>query len=67
MLEAAGVVKALEVRGVMDGDVVVIGDVEFEWSNDRSEGKLFDKWQSERKEQGKVSQGSARWPHPGGG
>jgi hypothetical protein len=67
VLEAAGVVKALEARRVMDGDIVVIGDVEFEWSSDRSEGKLFEQWQADRKQQGKVAQGSARWPHPGGG
>jgi len=67
VLEAAGVVKALEAEGCVDGDVVVLGDIEFEWSSDRSEGRLFDKWQADRKEAGKISQGSARWPHPGGG
>lgn len=37
--------KALEKRGVTDGDTVVIGELELEWSSDRSEGKLFDQWQ----------------------
>lgn len=67
VLEAAGVVKALERQGVTDGDTVVIGELELEWSSDRSEGKLFDQWQAERKAAGKVAQGTARWPHPGGG
>jgi len=39
------VAKALEKRGVTDGDTVVIGELELEWSSDRSEGKLFDQWQ----------------------
>ena len=59
--------KALEKRGVLQGDTVIIGELELLWSSDRSEGRLYDQWQADRKAAGKVAQGSARWPHPGGG
>lgn len=58
-------VKALEQRGVTDGDFVKVGEMEFEWSSDRSEGKLFDKWAEEQKKAGRILPGSARWPHAG--
>lgn len=51
----------------LQGDTVVVGELELEWSSDRSEARLFDAWQQDRKAAGKVAQGSARWPHAGGG
>ena len=49
MLEAAGVVDRLRREGVQAGDTVAIGDVmEFQWSDDRSHGALYEAWRSQR-------------------
>ena len=61
----AGIAKALKERGIREGDMVVIGETELEWSDDQSEGALYDAWYTEQKAQGRVLQGSARWPHAG--
>ena len=45
---------------------MVVGDLELEWSADRSEARLFETWEAERKAAGKVAFGAARWPHAGG-
>lgn len=66
VLEAAGISSALRARGVKEGDTVVIGDMQFEHSEDSSEGAMFDKWYTARREAGIASRGSARWPHAGG-
>ena len=46
-----------------EGDTVVVGEVEFDWSDDTSEAALFDRWQSDRRAAGIVGKGQARWPH----
>ena len=66
VLDAAGINSALKARGILEGDMVVIGDVEFEYSDDTSEGALYEKWYAERKAAGIASRGSARWPHATG-
>ena len=49
VLEVAGIVARLEKEGIREGDVVTIpGSMEFEWKNDRSQGKLYDAWKSNR-------------------
>ena len=63
VMAAAGITSALRARGIEEGDTVVIGDVEFEHSNDTSEGKMYEKWNEQRKAAGIATRGSARWPH----
>lgn len=45
-----------------EGDSVVIGDVEFEWSDDQSEGAMFDAWEADMRMRGQARVGAARWP-----
>lgn len=63
---SAGVNKALKAKGVQEGDTVVVGGMELEWSDNQSEGALYEAWLTDRKAKGRVAQGSARWPHIGG-
>jgi GTP-binding protein len=65
-LDAAGITKALRAKGIQEGDTVVIGDMEFEHSDDVSDGAMYEKWTSERRMAGIANKGSARWPHAGG-
>jgi hypothetical protein len=55
-----------ESKCAQEGDTVVVGELELEWSADRSEARLFETWEAERKAAGKVAFGAARWPHAGG-
>ena len=48
---------------LQDGDTVVIGDLEFDYTSDRSESGMYDRWYRERREAGIVGKGQARWPH----
>ena len=66
VLDAAGITKALRAKGIQEGDTVVIGDMEFEHSDDVSDGAMYEKWTSERRMAGIANKGSARWPHAGG-
>lgn len=66
VLDAAGITKALRAKGIKEGDTVVIGDMEFEHSEDVSDGAMYEKWSSERRMSGIANRGSARWPHAGG-
>lgn len=66
VLDAAGITKALRAKGIKEGDTVVIGDMEFEHSEDVSDGAMYEKWSSERRMSGIANKGSARWPHAGG-
>lgn len=66
VLEAAGVISALKAQGIEEGDTVVIGNMEFEHSNDNSEGAIYEKWYEQRRASGIAARGSARWPHAGG-
>jgi GTP-binding protein len=65
-LSPSGISNALRHQGVREGDTVRVGGGEFAWSDDRSDGALYDAWMAGRKEEGRVMQGSARWPHAGG-
>ena len=64
VLDAAGITKALRAKGIEEGDTVVIGDMEFEHSDERSEGAMVEKFHRERRMAGIAAKGSARWPHP---
>ena len=61
--DCAGINKALRAKGVQEGDTVVVGTTELEWSEDQSEGALYAAWREEKKARGTAWQGSARWPH----
>jgi hypothetical protein len=56
----------LRQKGVKEGDAVRVGGAEFAWSDDRSDGALYDAWMAARKASGRVLQGGSRWPHGGG-
>ncbi|PNW77357.1 hypothetical protein CHLRE_10g433100v5 [Chlamydomonas reinhardtii] len=64
VLEVSGINGALKARGVRQGDSVVIGETEFSWSDDQSDGAVYDSWVKDMKDRGVNRQGSARWPHP---
>ena len=66
VLGRAGINKALRKRGILEGDMVIIGDTELQWSEDQSEAALFGAWLDDRRAKGRVAQGKARWPHAGG-
>lgn len=61
----AGINKALKSKGIKEGDTVVFGDLELEWSEDQTEGAIYGRWLADMKAQGKALRGSARWPHAG--
>ena len=48
---------------LQEGDTVIIGDLEFDYSEDKSEAGMYEKWYRERKAAGIVGKGQARWPH----
>jgi GTPase len=63
VLQTIGLWTALERQGVVPGDSVVIGEAEFTWSSDRSDGNLYESWLNGLKARGKVGKGSSSWPH----
>lgn len=63
VLEAARVDRALKARGALEGHTVVIGDLQFDYSEEKNEKVLYDKWYQERRAAGIVGRGEARWPH----
>ena len=66
VLEASGIVDELKAQGVEPGDTVSVGGNEFLWSDDRSDGALYEAWMTDRRASGRVMQGSHAWPHAGG-
>ena len=66
VLEASGIVDELKAQGVKPGDTVSVGGNEFLWSDDRSDGALYEAWMTDRRASGRVLQGSHAWPHAGG-
>ena len=66
VLEASGIVDELKAQGVKPGDTVSVGGNEFLWSDDRSDGALYEAWMTDRRASGRVMQGSHAWPHAGG-
>jgi GTPase len=63
VLDASGINAALKAQGAVDGQVVVIGDLEFEYSDEKSDKALYDKWYKERRANGVVGRGESKWPH----
>ena len=66
VLEACGVAASLRKQGCVEGDSVVIGGVEFRWSDDKTDGALYEAWIDDINSRGKVGKGSQRWPHASG-
>ena len=60
-----GINRALRQKGIKEGDTVVIGELELEWSDDQSEGAIYGRWLDDVKAEGKALRGSSRWPHAG--
>lgn len=60
---SAGVNKELRAADISEGDTVVIGDMQLEWSEDQSEGAVYGRFLDDRKAKGLAPRGSARWPH----
>ena len=65
VLQMSGVERAINEAGAGEGDRVVIGKYEFEWSGDRREQALFDSWKAKQDEKpaGTTRQGTRHWPH----
>jgi GTPase len=66
VLKACGLWRTLERCGARDGDTVVLGDTEFRWAAEQREGQLYQLWAEDLAARGRVSKGSARWPHAAG-
>jgi hypothetical protein len=47
---------------LQEGDTVVIGESDFEWSDDQSEGAMYDSWEADMRSRGQARQGAAKWP-----
>ncbi|MEW5311705.1 MAG: hypothetical protein WDW38_003398 [Sanguina aurantia] len=63
VLDVCGINKVLRAKGCKEGDAVVIGDVEFTWSDDQRESHMYGVWLEDMKNRGVTRQGVARWPH----
>ncbi|BDA41236.1 GTPase Obg [Coccomyxa sp. Obi] len=63
VLDATGINKQLRAKGVQEGDTVVVGGIELQWSDDQSEGALYAAWREDKLRRGTAWQGTARWPH----
>ncbi|CAL5222712.1 g5115 [Coccomyxa viridis] len=63
VLDSAGINKQLRAKGIRQGDTVVIGETELQWSDDQSEGALYAAWREEKKRKGTAWHGSRSWPH----
>ena len=59
----AGINKQLRAKGIKEGDTVVIGGTELQWSDDQSEGALYAAWREEKERKGTAWHGSRSWPH----
>lgn len=65
VLQMSGVERAINEAGAGEGDRIVIGKYEFEWSGDKREKALFDSWKAKQDEKpaGTTRQGTRHWPH----
>ena len=68
VLKMSGVEQALNSAGAGEGDRIVIGKYEFEWSRDNRTGALYESWKAKMDEKpaGTTQQGSRHWPHAAG-
>ena len=68
VLKMSGVEQALNSAGAGEGDRIVIGKYEFEWSGDNRTGALYESWKAKMDEKpaGTTQQGSRHWPHAAG-
>jgi GTP-binding protein len=65
VLKMSGVEKALNEAGAGEGDRIVIGKYEFEWSADNRTGAMYESWKAKQDEKpaGTTQQGGRHWPH----
>ena len=63
VLDVSGISGALRAKGIKEGDTVVINDMELAWSEDRSDGGMYQAWIDDMKGRGRVRQGASKWPH----
>jgi len=63
VLEMAGIDRALDAAGAGEGDRILIGDFEFEWSKDRRDRTLYETFQQRVADAPGAQRGSRHWPH----
>ncbi len=61
MLEVSGINAALRAKGIATGDTVVLGDAEFEWSDEQSEGAMYGAWLQDMKDRRVTRKGKSAW------
>ncbi len=62
VLEVSGINAALRARGISAGDTVVLGDTEFEWSDEQTEGAMYGAWLQDMKDRRATRKGKSAWP-----
>ena len=63
VLEMAGIDRALDAAGAGEGDRILIGDFEFEWSKDRRDRTLYETFRQRVADAPGAQRGSRHWPH----
>ena len=63
VLEMAGIDAALNAAGAGEGDRIIIGDFEFEWSKDRRDRTLYESFRQRVADAPGGQRGSRHWPH----
>lgn len=63
VLEMAGIDRALDAAGAGEGDRIMIGDYEFEWSTDRRDRTLYESFRQRQTDNPGGQRGSRHWPH----
>lgn len=62
VLNVSGVNSALKAKEIKEGDTVVLGETEFTWDNDQSDGALYESWLEDMRARGRNVQGISAWP-----
>ena len=63
VLEMAGIDRALDAAGAGEGDRILVGDYEFEWSKDRRDRTLYESFRQRQADLPGAARGSRHWPH----
>ena len=63
VLDMSGVDEALNAAGAGEGDRVMIGDFEFEWSKDKRDRTLYETFKRRVADAPGAPRGSRHWPH----
>jgi len=62
VLKLSGINSRLRKMGAVDGDAVVVGEHEFEYSSELDERDMYQRWVGQQ-DGNKMVQGSRHWPH----